>query len=163
MMRWTTVVVGLLLVGGAVAAVAIPELQRPVNDEMRQYRLQGVTDQQLRELHKKAIEEAKMRRERAAREKVDGRQTVEARLDECNARLKADPAFLARQKVCNSLPLLLHGGHLQYREQSDNEVFEELIMGICRFAGSVHEARALRCLQPKPWTSREGWTTRDNP
>ena len=157
-MRWWILAFALLAVVTSGVFIILPELARPNQNEMRLYRLSLLTDTKLRELHEAASAEAEVKKVEASHDKEKARDKLRSELAACESRMK-DPAFRARQQSCNYLPLQMLDGHIAYRSPSAEEMFEQMIMGVCVYAGSVHEARALRCLPPRFWTSRAGWTS----
>lgn len=100
--------------------------------EMHRYRVSQLSDQELRVLHEKAVMESAMRSAKRA-------ETRALNMERC-----ADPAYRARNRTSCSAPITGHG--LILPSVSVDAVFDEMLLGVCAYASSRHDARELGCL-----------------
>jgi hypothetical protein len=144
-----------IIFGVVVAAAAAvvypvirPELRKPDISEMRAFLISHMTDDQLRAVHQMAADEAVKRQRATDAYKETSRAELNADIASCDSKM-ADVAYKARHpEGCNRLPQFLFDDHPAFRNQSTDEVFEEMIIGTCEFAKSVYEARRRGCLPP---------------
>ncbi len=148
MRQWVVLCsIGAVALGAAFGFAYIPEhFTKPDLQKMRAYRLTGVSDEKLRELYTKAHSEAERLRVVTEKEKESSRVRLMNELGECNTNM-SDPAFKARHpNGCNMLPLMLFDGNPVFRIQTADEIFEDMIIGPCKFAQSNYEAKQMGCL-----------------
>ena len=100
--------------------------------EMHRYRVSQLSDQELRVLHERAVIESAMRSAKAAESRA------------LNAERCTDPAYRARNRTLCAAPVM--GLGILMPSAGVDAVFDEMVLGLCAYASSRHDAKELDCL-----------------
>jgi hypothetical protein len=110
---------------------------------MKRHVLTRLTDADLRRMHEQAVADFEVEKAEAAQRGRDFWKEKGAVLKRC----EEDAAFRTRNSHECSLPIGVYSIGKPYAGRSSvEELYESLIMGICRFELTVREAREFKCL-----------------
>lgn len=117
--------------------------QTPSYTEMRAYRVSKLSDEQIRELHRRApLEFEESRRLEAEAERKEAERQSE------KARLCADIVYRERNPTDCRMGLITEPVR-RHRYSSVQDAYEKLLMGLCVLAQTRAEAIQYGCLPPK--------------
>lgn len=138
------ILVALTCAGAVLWPIIVESYEKPDWAKMRAYRMSRLTDAQLLELHKRAIEESANQKTIAD----DQDKTFWAERSKASAECEANPATKLRDPDhCNPpIPLGMLSGGNQVFVVSPGDLFEQYVMGSCLMVRSVREARKYNCL-----------------
>lgn len=133
------IVIAVLLVTGVVW-LQTADRREPVSiGEMRRHLLSQMTDDQIRTLHEKAVLESAEQTARRAEVLASQAQDRDMHLERCS-----DPAYRTRNRTSCSTPIM--GLGIQMPSTSVDAVFERMLLGVCVFNRTRHDAREMGCL-----------------
>lgn len=145
----------LLSVGaaGSIIAAAVliaPEMRKPATADMRSYLVAHLSDEQLRAIAADAKLEFAKVSEADAQYRKEANAAVSRNFSECLKR-NEDPAQELRYGRCG---LPLGWPDMGFRRQNEDEIREAMILGLCAYVDTIHQARERGCLPPKLWTKK---------
>ena len=117
----------------------------PDYKQMRAYRLSLITGELLRDIYLQAAAETEARRVLLRLQKDEALKSAAPKVAECNTKME-DPAFRTKKNVATCNRLFLIEKDSRFDPPTIEAVFEEIIVGPCKFARTIREARALNCL-----------------
>lgn len=126
---------------------ALERFEAPNDAKIRTYRLSKFSDEKLIKLHEDAVQRAREAKQYAAEE---GRRFWEESAQQRQA-CEADPAAKLRDPHHCNKPLPAEWpsiGQPLPGADDPEAIFERSVMGVCRLAGSVYEAKQMGCLPP---------------
>lgn len=137
-----------LLIAGIIFLVVYEHTKEervaPVYSEMRSYRISQLSDDEIRRLHERSVQDFEKEKREAADQSMEFWAKKRIELEKC----KADIAYREKNPSNCTLPIMWQSiGEPDH--QSPESIYEIKLMGMCLFVDSVKKAREYGCLPPR--------------